>query len=84
MDGGGGARTLLEFGTFSDEWDAQLTISGSTLTSRPVGASRSMRTWAFTLEGDVLELTDTNATFDFTLTGGVELPATEVVVLVRR
>jgi hypothetical protein len=43
-----------------------------------------VRTWAFTLEGDVLELTDASATFDFTLTGGVEVPATEVVVLVRR
>jgi hypothetical protein len=30
---GGRARTWLTLGTFSDEWDAQFTLSGNTLTS---------------------------------------------------
>lgn len=80
----GGARTWLEFGTFSDEWDAQLTISGTTLTSRPAEASRSTRSWAFSLEGNVLTLTDANWKFDFTLADGTEVSATEVVVLVKQ
>ena len=81
---GGGARTWVEFGTFSDEWDAQLTISGNTLRSQPVEASRGVRTWTFTLEGNVLELTDNSAEFDFTLAGGPAVSATQKVVLVRQ
>ncbi|MGW8265763.1 MAG: hypothetical protein ACWGSQ_05300 [Longimicrobiales bacterium] len=81
---GGGARTWLEFGTFSDEWDAQLTVSGNTLTSTPVEASRGVRTWTFTLDGNALELTDTSSEFDFTLAGGEAVPATQVVVLIRQ
>jgi len=81
---GGRARTWLEFGTFSDEWDAQLTISGNTLTSQPAEASRDVQTWAFSLEGNVLELSDTSSEFDFTLAGGDAVPATLVVVLIRQ
>ena len=81
---GGGARTWLDFGTFSDEWDAQLTVSGNTLRSQPVEASRGVRTWTFTLEGNVLELTDNSAEFDFTLAGGPAVSATQKVVLVRQ
>ena len=81
---GGGARTWVTFGPVSDEWDAQLTLAGSTLTSRPVEASRSVRNWRFTLEGNVLTLTDSDSGFDFTLSGAAEVPATEVVVFVRR
>ena len=32
---GGGARTWLTLGDFNDEWDAALTLSGTTLTSTP-------------------------------------------------
>ena len=81
---GGGARTWIEFGTFSDEWDAQLSISGTILTSNPVEASRIVRTWKFTLNGEILELTDANATFDFTLSGAAGVSVTEKVVFVRQ
>jgi len=81
---GGGARTWVEFGTFSDEWDAQLSISGNVLTSNPVEASRGVRTWEFTLNGDVLELTDTDATFDFTLSGAAGVSVTEKVIFLRQ
>jgi hypothetical protein len=81
---GGGARTWFIFGPVDDEWDAQLTLVGSTLTSRPVEASRSVRNWTVTLEGNVLTLTDTDASFDFTLSDAAEVSATEVVVLVRQ
>jgi hypothetical protein len=81
---GGGARTWVTFGTFSDEWDAQLTLSGGTLISQPAEASRGVRNWAFTLDGGVLTLTDTNSAFDFTLSGADEVPATVVVVMIRQ
>jgi hypothetical protein len=81
---GGGARTWVTFGTFSDEWDAQLTLSGGTLTSQPVEASRGVRNWTFTLDGNILTLTDTNSAFDFTLSDAAEVPATVVVILVRQ
>jgi hypothetical protein len=81
---GGGARTWVTFGEFSDEWDAQLTIAGGTVTSRPVEASRPVRTWTFTLVGNLLTLTDTDSEFDFSLSGAVEVSATEVVVFVRQ
>jgi hypothetical protein len=80
----GGARTWVTLGTFSDEWDAQLSISGNTLTSNPVEASRPVRTWTFSLVGDLLTLTDDNSSFDFTLAGGDGVPATEVVTLARQ
>ena len=81
---GGGARTWVEFGTFSDEWDAQLSISGNTLTSSPVEASRGVRHATFTLVGNTLTLTYANSSFDFTLLDGPEVAATEVVVFVRQ
>ncbi|MGD8361141.1 MAG: hypothetical protein PVJ04_06890 [Gemmatimonadota bacterium] len=80
---GGGARTWLDIGTFSDEWEAQLSISGDMLTSTPVEASRAVQRWTFSLDGDLLELTDTASEFDFTLADGEGIPATVVVVLVR-
>ena len=81
---GGGARTWVEFGTFSDEWDAQLSISGNTLTSSPVEASRGVRQATFTLVGNTLTLTYANSSFDFTLLDGPKVAATEVVVFVLR
>ncbi len=81
---GGGARTWVEFGAFLDEWDAQIAVSGTTITSTPVEATRDTRTWAFTLNGTVLTLTDASSSFDFTLGGGAGVSATEVVVFVRQ
>jgi len=81
---GGGARTWVEFGTFSDEWDAQLSMSGNTLTSSPVEASRGVSQATFTLVGNTLTLTYANSSFDFTLLDGPEVAATEVVVFVRQ
>ncbi len=80
----GGARTWIEFGTFSDEWDAQLTVSGNTLTSTPVEASRPVRHYTFVHDGDTVTLTDTDEAFDFTLTGADPVPAAMVVVLERQ
>ena len=81
---GGGVRTWVELGTFSDEWDAQLAIDGNTLTSTPVEAVRGVRTYTFTLEGNLLTLTNANASFDFTLSDATEVSTTEVTALVRR
>lgn len=81
---GGGARTWLEWGSFIDEWDAQLTITGNTLTSTPVESTRETNTWTFTLAGTILTLSRSTSDFDFTLTGGTEVSVTEVVVFVRQ
>ena len=81
---GGGARTWVTLGTFSDEWDAQLTINGTTLTSTPVEASRGVQTNTFTLVGNTLTLTNDNASFDFTLSGAAEVPTTQVTVFVSQ
>lgn len=48
---GGGMRTWVDFMTFSDEWDSQVTVSGNILTSVPVEAGRDTRIWVFTLLG---------------------------------
>lgn len=81
---GGRARTWVELGDFSDEWDAQLSISGNTITSTPVEASRDGRVSTFVLSGNVLTTTNGNSTFDFTLSGEPEVPATEVIVWQRQ
>ena len=80
---GGGTRTWFELGTFSDEWDSQMSINGTTLTMTPVETTRETRTWTFTLEGTVITLTDATSSFDFTLSDAAEVSSTEVVVLVR-
>ena len=79
----GGARTWLDIGPVSDEWDAQLTVSGNQITSVPVESTRPTRHFTVELDGNRLTLTSSDATFDFTLSNGIELPATEVTVLVR-
>lgn len=81
---GGGARTWVTLGTFSDEWDAQLAINGNTLTSTPAEAARGVRSYTFTLTGNTLTLTNSDASFDFTLTGAAGVPTTEVTVFVRQ
>ena len=81
---GGGSRTWLEWGTFMDEWDAQLALSGNTLIATPVESTRETLTWTFTLAGIVLTLTRTTSNFDFTLAGATGVSATEVVVYVRQ
>lgn len=79
----GRARTWIEFGTFMDEWDHQLTLSGNTLTSTPAEAARGVRVYTFELNGDTMTLTNVNAEFDFTLSGADPVPSTEVIVLNR-
>jgi len=80
----GGARSWLDLGDFSDEWDAQLTLNGNQLTSTPVESSRPIRQYTITLEGEQLIATSNDASFDFSLTGGNEVPATEVIVFQRQ
>jgi hypothetical protein len=80
----GGARTWVEFGTFADEWDAQLMVDGNMLTSTPVEASRPVRHFSFVHDGDTVTLTNTDDAFDFTLSGADPVPATMVIVLERQ
>ena len=79
----GGARTWLDIGPVSDEWDAQLTLTGNQLTSTPVEASRPVRHYTVELVGNQLTLTSSDGTFDFTLSGATATPATEKVVFQR-
>ncbi len=82
MLSGGGTRTWVDFGTFSDEWDAAVSLSGNTLTSDPVEEGRPTRVWTFTLVDGLLTMTDTDADWDFTLTGATPVSAIEVIVFV--
>jgi hypothetical protein len=81
---GGGHRTWFVLGDFMDEWDAQLSISGETLTSTPVEVTRDTHVWTFTLVGTTLTLTRSDSEWDFTLSGAAGVPATEVVVFVKQ
>ena len=81
---GGRARTWVTIGTFSDEWDAQLSVSGNVLTSTPAESTRPVRHFVFSLAGNNLSLEDADSEFDFTLSDGPEVPATESLVLVRQ
>jgi hypothetical protein len=81
---GGRARTWVELGDFSDEWDALFTISGNQLTSTPAEAARPPRQYTFELQGDRLTISRSDAQFDFTLEGGNEVSATEVFVYQRQ
>lgn len=80
----GGARTWVDIGDFSDEWDAQLTLNGSQLTSTPAESSRPTRHFTIELSGNQLTMTTSEASFDFTLTGATEVAATEKIVLLRQ
>ena len=77
---GGRVRTWVEIDTFYDEWDAKLTLSGSTLTSVPEEETRPIQVHAFVLEGSTLTLTNVEDSFDFSFSGAPEVSATSVGV----
>ena len=82
---GGGVRTWITVGSFSDEWDSQAKLTNSsTLVLTPVEAARGVNTFEFVLENNTLDLTNYNDSFDFTLTGATEVPATSVMIFVRK
>ena len=81
---GGGVRTWVDVGDFSDEWDATLSVSGNTVTSTPVESSRPVVRFTFTMNGNTLTLTNTSEEFDFTLSGAAEVAATQVIVFERQ
>lgn len=81
---GGRARIWVTLGDFQDEFDAQLSISGSTLTVTPAEASRGTDNFKFTMAGNVLTLTNTQAEFDFTLSGAPETSATQKITFVKQ
>jgi hypothetical protein len=68
-----------------DEWDTQVTIGpNNTFTSTPVEVSRPVVTGTYALENNPRSITNTieNTSFDFTLTGASDTPASLVVVYV--
>jgi hypothetical protein len=79
---GGRTRSWFELGDFSDEWDALVTLNSARdrLISTPEEATRPVRTYTFSLVGNTLTLTNTDDSFDFTLTGAEGTSATMVVV----
>ena len=77
---GGRVRTWVEIDTFYDEWDAKLTLSGSTLTSVPEEETRPIQVHTFVLEGSTLTLTNVEDSFDFSFSGAPEVSATSVGV----
>ena len=80
----GGVRTWLTLDTFSDEWDSQAVITNqSTLTLTPQEAERGINAFEFELDNNMLKLTNNNASFDFTLTGAAEVPASSVSIFER-
>jgi hypothetical protein len=80
----GGVRTWLEIGDLSDEWDAQLTLNGNQLTATPAESSRPTRHWTIEKDGARITMTSTDGSFDFTLSGAAEVPASETVVFLPR
>ena len=83
MLAGGGTRTWVEFGTFTDEWDAQASLSGNAITMDPVEAARPTQVWTFTLVNGRLTVTREDSEWDFTLMGEPPVATTEVIVFVR-
>lgn len=80
---GGGTRTWVVFGTFSDEWDAQGTLNGNKITMKPVESTRPSKIYTFEFVGDTLILTNTKDEFDFTLSGATPVSTTTVSTFVR-
>ena len=75
---GGRVRTFVEFGTYSDEWDSRVTLSGKKLRSVPAEAIRGVQEFTIELRGNTLTLTNTDDSFDFTLMNGDEVSTTSV------
>jgi len=81
---GGRTRMWLDLGSFSDEWDSLLTLDGNALTMTPAETSRPTRHYTIDMSADRLTMTSSDASFDFTLSGGTGVAATEKTVLVRQ
>ena len=81
---GGKVRTWITLGTFNDEWDALATLQGDMIISTPAESSRSIITRKWSLNGNILTLTNENDKFDFTLQGGSGVSATSVIVLQKQ
>jgi len=81
----GGVRTWLTLDSFSDEWDSQTVITNSnTMTLTPVEVERGVNTFEFVLDNNTLKLTNNNDSFDFTLSGATEVPASSVTIFERK
>lgn len=80
---GGRARTWITIGDFSDEFDAQLVISGTRLTSTPAESTRPTVTWELTLDGDELTLLNEDSEFDFTMSDATPVAATVYLEMTR-
>ena len=80
----GRVRTWFTLGTYSDEWDSQAELTDNgTLVLTPAETARGVDTLDYVIDNNTLELTNHNASFDFTLTGATEVPATSVMMFVR-
>lgn len=78
---GGGVRTWFTLDSFSDEWDSQAVLStDNTLTLTPAEAERGVITYEFVLDNNTLQLTNFNASIDFTLSGANESQAISVTI----
>lgn len=82
---GGKTRTWVDLGDFHDEWDELVTMNSEdmTLTAKPIEPTRSVAHYSFTLKGNTLTLTNTNSSFDFTLTDTNWVPATSEFVFTK-
>lgn len=76
----GGARTFRNFNGTSDDFDAQLSIIDNILRATSVETPPRVWNWEFVLSGDTLTLDEPNQPFDFTMTGGPEVEASEHIV----
>lgn len=83
MLNGGKTRTWVDFGEYQDEWDAQATLIGTTLTMTPAESNRAITVFKIEKEGSRITLTNKNDRFDFSLTGSSEVSTTAVTVFVR-
>jgi len=80
----GKVRTWFTIDTISDEWDSQAVLTNqSLLTLTPVEEERGINTFEFELDNNTLRLTNNNSSFDFTLSGAPEVPASSVKTFER-
>lgn len=75
---GGKIRTWVEIGTYSDEWDALVTLSDDEMTTTPSESTRPGTIHTFDYDGTTLKLTNLDDTFDFTLMGAPGVSTTSV------